>query len=83
MNIMRKKASAQKDILIRILDDGVNKLNEAQKSLLASSQSFNNASGKLLALDSQLPNDFSEKVVISSHRWIEFVRKLMPVLLQA
>lgn len=29
-----KKASAQKDILIRILDDGVNKLNEAQKSLL-------------------------------------------------
>lgn len=32
-----KKASAQKDILIRILDDGVNKLNEAQKSLLASS----------------------------------------------
>ncbi|EDQ5589495.1 hemolysin HlyE [Salmonella enterica] len=56
-----KKASAQKDILIRILDDGVNKLNEAQKSLLASSQSFNNASGKLLALDSQLTNDFSEK----------------------
>ncbi|ECY4642737.1 hemolysin HlyE [Salmonella enterica subsp. enterica] len=49
-----KKASTQKDILIRIL-------NEAQKSLLASSQSFNNASGKLLALDSQLTNDFSEK----------------------
>lgn len=75
-----KKASAQKDILIRILDDGVKKLNEAQKSLLASSQSFNNASGKLLALDSQLTNDFSEKAVISRHRWIKFVRKLMPVL---
>lgn len=51
-----KKASAQKDILIRILDDGVKKLNEAQKSLLVSSQSFNTASGKLLALDSQLTN---------------------------
>ncbi|EEU9258149.1 hemolysin HlyE [Escherichia coli] len=56
-----KKASAQKDILIKVLDDGITKLNEAQKSLLVSSQSFNNASGKLLALDSQLPNDFSEK----------------------
>ena len=56
-----KKASAQKDILIKVLDDGITKLNEAQKSLLVSSQSINNASGKLLALDSQLTNDFSEK----------------------
>ena len=56
-----KKASAQKDILIKVLDDGITKLNEAQKSLLVSSQSFNNASGKLLALDSQLTNDFAEK----------------------
>ena len=56
-----KKASAQKDILIKVLDDGITKLNEAQKSLLVRSQSFNNASGKLLALDSQLTNDFSEK----------------------
>lgn len=56
-----KKASAQKDILIRVLDDGVKKLNEAQKSLQVSSQSFNTASGKLLALDSQLTDDFSEK----------------------
>lgn len=63
-----KKASAQKDILIKVLDDGITKLNEAQKSLLVSSQSFNNASGKLLALDSQLTNDFSEKSSFSSHR---------------
>ena len=57
-----KKASAQKDILIKVLDDGITKLNEAQKSLLVSSQSFNNAStGKLLALDSQLTNDFQKK----------------------
>ena len=35
-----KKASAQKDILIKVLDDGITKLNEAQKSLLVSSQSF-------------------------------------------
>ncbi|WP_412180380.1 hemolysin E, partial [Trabulsiella odontotermitis] len=51
----------QKDILIKILDDGIKKLSDAQKSLLVSSQSFNAASGKLLALDSQLTNDFSEK----------------------
>ncbi|HBQ4154522.1 TPA: hemolysin E, partial [Escherichia coli] len=53
---------------IKVLDDGITKLNEAQKSLLVSSQSFNNASGKLLALDSQLTNDFSEKSSFSSHR---------------
>ena len=45
-----EKASAQKDILIKVLDDGITKLNEAQKSSLVSSQSFNNASGELLAL---------------------------------
>lgn len=56
-----KKATAQKDILIKVLDDGIKKLSDAQKSLLVSSQSFNAASGKLLALDSQLTNDFSEK----------------------
>ncbi|KFC10041.1 hemolysin E [Trabulsiella guamensis ATCC 49490] len=56
-----KKAAAQKDILIKVLDDGIKKLSNAQKSLLISSQSFNSASGKLLALDSQLTNDFSEK----------------------
>lgn len=78
-----KKASAQKDILIRILDDGVNKLNEAQKSLLASSQSFNNASGKLLALDSQLTNDFSEKSSYFQSQVDRIRKELMPVLLQA
>lgn len=57
MSTMRRKHPP----LIKVLDDGITKLNEAQKSLLVSSQSFNNASGKLLALDSQLTNDFSEK----------------------
>ena len=56
-----KKASAQKAILIKVLDDGVAKLGKAQEALHASSQSFNSASGKLLALDSQLANDFNEK----------------------
>ncbi len=65
MSTMRRK---HPPILIKVLDDGITKLNEAQKSLLVSSQSFNNASGKLLALDSQLTNDFSEKSSFSSHR---------------
>ena len=34
-----KKASAQKDILIKVLDDGITKLNEAQKSLPSTSSS--------------------------------------------
>lgn len=68
-----KKASAQKDILIKVLDDGITKLNEAQKSLLVSSQSFNNASGKLLALDSQLTNDFQKKQLFQSQ--VDKIRK--------
>lgn len=56
-----KKALAQKATLIKVLDDGICKLEKAQQSLHASSQSFNSASGKLLALDSQLANDFNEK----------------------
>ncbi len=70
-----KKASAQKDILIMGFWMTVStKLNEAQKSLLVSSQSFNNASGKLLALDSQLTNDFQKKAAISSHQ-VDKIRK--------
>ncbi|HEI0091691.1 TPA: hemolysin HlyE, partial [Escherichia coli] len=38
-----KKASAQKTILIKVLDDGIIKLEKAQQSLHASSQSFNSA----------------------------------------
>ncbi len=61
MSTMRRKHPPEKDILIKVLDDGITKLNEAQKSLLVSSQSFNNASGKLLALDSQLTDDFKSR----------------------
>lgn len=39
-----KKTSAQKYILIKVLDDGISKLRKAQISLQASSQSFNNVS---------------------------------------
>lgn len=56
-----RKAAAQKAILIKVLDEGILKLEKSQLSLHASSLSFNSASGKLLALDSQLANDFSEK----------------------
>ncbi|CAM3870595.1 hemolysin E [Rahnella bruchi] len=56
-----QKAEAQKAILIKVLDDGITKMDAAQKSLGESSLSFNEASGKLLQLDSQLSNDFNEK----------------------
>ncbi|MFP1591214.1 hemolysin HlyE [Escherichia coli] len=49
------------------------KLMKAQKSLLVSSQSFNNASGKLLALDSQLTNDFRKKQLFQSQ--VDKIRK--------
>lgn len=82
MNMMKKKASAQKTILIKVLDDGIIKLEKAQQSLHASSQSFNSASGKLIALDSQLANDFDEKSDYFQGQVIKLEKKHMRGLLQ-
>ncbi|WP_434088181.1 hemolysin E [Escherichia coli] len=43
------------------MDDGITKLNEAQKSLLGKLTKFQQRFREMLALDSQLTNDFSEK----------------------
>ena len=58
-----KKAAVQKDILLEVLGSGLTKMTAAQTSLQSSSESFNTASGKLLALETQLSNDFNEKSV--------------------
>lgn len=54
------KAKAQKDILVKVLTDGVTKMTSAQSELAASSTSFNAAIGKIQALRSQLNNDFTK-----------------------
>ena len=54
------KAAAQKSILLKVLGDGIVKMEEAQSSLQDSSTSFNNASGELSALKTRLENDFTQ-----------------------
>ena len=56
-----RKAEAQKAILLKVLGDGIKKMEDSQKALAGSSTSFNEAAGKLLSLNSQLASDFSEK----------------------
>jgi hemolysin E len=59
-NYDKDKARAQKNILLKVLGDGVTKMTAAQESLHTSSTSFNEAAGFLSALRTQLQNDFSE-----------------------
>lgn len=59
-NYNEEKAKAQKSILLKVLNDGINKMTVAQASLHASSESFNAASGHISSLSTQLNNDFVE-----------------------
>lgn len=56
-----QKAHAQKTILLKILDEGMAKMNAAQDKLSISSSSFNSAAGKLTSLHSQFVYEFDEK----------------------
>jgi hemolysin E len=58
-NFDEKKADAQKSILLKVLGDGIQKMESAKNELTRSSSSFNEAAGKLLTLQTQLANDFS------------------------
>lgn len=55
----QRKAEVQKNILLEVLSDGLSKMEIAQESLKKSSMSFNEASGQLSALRTQLNNDFN------------------------
>lgn len=59
-NYNQEKAKAQKSILLKVLTDGIDKMTVAQASLHASSKSFNDASGHISSLRTQLNNDFVE-----------------------
>lgn len=56
-----KSAAGQKDILLKVFDDGILKLSESQSNLHASSISFNDASGKLIALQARFNSEFQAK----------------------
>lgn len=51
----------QHKLIMKVLDDGIEKINDAIKLLGESSASFNLTSGNLTALDSRLKHDFDNK----------------------
>lgn len=56
------RASEQREILIKTLDDGETVMNDAQNGLHKSSVTFNKAAGKLNALENRLANDLDENI---------------------
>ena len=60
-NYDEPKSSAQKNILIIVLEKGITQIGSAQEALQKSSESLNGISGDLLTLDSQLKSDFDDK----------------------
>lgn len=59
-NIDETKSAEQNKILIEMLDDGITKLEQAQKALGDSSSNFNGAARLLTTLRTQLSKDFNE-----------------------
>lgn len=57
----RENAEAQKKILLKVLDDGIEKMTAAQDQLSKSSSSFNSCAGKLTTLQSRFEYEFDEK----------------------
>lgn len=56
----QSKFSAQRTLLLKVLDNGLEKMSAGQKQLGDSSSSFNVAAGKLTSLNYRLATDFSE-----------------------
>lgn len=65
LQLFEKKTSktyeAQRELLVKVLDDGLTKMSAGQAKLLQSSMNFNNVAGKLATLNSRLTNDFDTK----------------------
>lgn len=55
------KANAQKQILLKVLDDGIKSMKQAQIDLDKSSSRFNDAAGELTSLNIRLAGEFDSK----------------------
>lgn len=60
-NMDQKKFNSQRTLLLKVLGDGIDKMDKGQKELGDSSSSFNGAAGKLTSLNHRLETDFNEK----------------------
>lgn len=65
LQLFEKKTSttyeAQKQLLLKVLEDGISKMSAGQVKLQQSSMNFNNVAGKLTTLHSRLTNEFDTK----------------------
>lgn len=59
--ISESESADRKKILITVLDDGINKMNEAQDALGESSTNFNEATATLTSLNARLNNEFDKE----------------------
>lgn len=55
------KSTVQKTFLLKVLEDGIIKMKKSQEELSCSSTSFNDAAGKLTALNVRFENEFDGK----------------------
>ena len=69
-----EKAESQKIIILKVLKNGIDKMNAAQNSLGSSSMSFNEASGQISLLRTQLSNDFDNGSSYFKHQ-VDKIRK--------
>lgn len=69
------KFTAQRTLLLKVLDDGIAKMEKAQDELAASSKSFNDSAGKLTSLKRRLQTDFDEKSEYFQHQVSELRKK--------
>lgn len=58
-NLTRFKIKLQHKIIIQVLEEGIKRMTEAQKSLDIASRSFNKAAGQIVSLTAQLNDDFN------------------------
>lgn len=56
-----EKAQAQRQLMVKALDDGIAKMSDARANLEKSSKSFNDAGGKLADLQIRFDSEFDEK----------------------
>lgn len=54
-----EEVKAQKQLILKILDDGIEKMTISQKKLADSSMTFNKASGQLVELNERLKSEFN------------------------
>lgn len=73
-SMVNKAFSAQREILMQVLDQGVDKMSQAQIHLGQSSSSFNDVSGKLVSLNNRFKLEFDRNSEFFLQKVAEYER---------